>query len=355
VTTVEAVIAISAALGAACAFGVGVALQHRQVQLAPMTGRAPFRLLAHLARRRLWLAGLALAAAAYGLQALALAFGPLALVAPVAAMDLLFAIPAAARWSRQPMRAADWAGCALAAGGVAIFLAAAPPSAGRPDAPAGQWALAFAAVALVCVAMVVAGALTGGATRAALLAAAAGTVFGLTAALTLSLARLLRGDSQLVIFGHWQLWALVALGTVGLLLSATAFEAGALTVSLPVIDTVEPVTAVLIGTAVFGERLATFPAGLAVQLGAAATALAGIIVLGRSPMAARAYSYAPLGGMMPAGNPHEPRPAPRPGATRRSAVEQGPEPFSSTGFYELSDPQDRPGEPRAAGAATWNG
>jgi hypothetical protein len=44
-----------------------------------------------------------------------LAFGPLALVAPIVATDLLFALPVAARWSR-PLRARDWLGCVLAAG-----------------------------------------------------------------------------------------------------------------------------------------------------------------------------------------------------------------------------------------------
>jgi drug/metabolite transporter (DMT)-like permease len=285
-------VAVLAALAAACLFGVGVALQHRQVQLAPVTGRAPLRLLAHLARRRLWLAGIVLAAAAYGGQALALAFGPLALVAPIAALDLLFAIPIAARWSRRPMRAADWAGCALAAGGVAVFLAASPPSSGRSSAPAREWALAFTAVALVCTVTAVMAMLTRGAPRAALLAVAAGAVFGLTAALTLSLTRLLRQHGTALVLGHWQLWALVALGACGLLLSASAFQAGALTASLPVIDSVEPTSAVLIGTLVFGEHLAAFPAGLAVQLAAATAALAGIIVLGRSPTAAPTSAHA---------------------------------------------------------------
>jgi drug/metabolite transporter (DMT)-like permease len=309
----ETAVAVAAALAAACAFGVGVALQHRQVQLDPVTGRESFRLLAHLARRRLWLVGIALAAGAYGLQALALAFGPLALVAPVAALDLLFALPVAARWSRRPLRGADWAGCALAAGGVALFVAASPPSAGRSDGSALQWALAFAAVAVVCAVMVAVGGRTSGPVRAALLAAAAGTTFGLTAALTLSLARLLRHHGDHLILGRWQLWALLALGIAGLALSASAFEAGALTASLPVIDTVEPVSAVIIGTVVFGEHLAASPAGLAVQLAAAAAALAGIVVLGRSPTAARAYSHAGSGHTDFA-QPRRPRQAAPPGA-----------------------------------------
>ena len=52
------------------------------------------------------------------------------------------------------------------------------------------------------------------------------------------------------------------------------------------VDTVEPVSGVLIGGMIFGERLAASPAGLAVMLGAAVTAVAGIVMLGRSPLAA---------------------------------------------------------------------
>jgi len=273
-------IAVLAALGAAGSFGVAAALQHRQAQLAPKSGDLSFRLLARLAGRPPWLAGIVLAAVAYGLQALALAFGPLSLVAPIVATDLLFALPVAAKYSR-PLRAGDWLGCALAAGGIAAFLAAAPPSSGRSDAPAWDWLLAFTSVALVCLLALSAGRLAGRPARAALMATAAGAVFGLTAAVTLSLTRLVRAVGPGAALGHWQPWALLALGLAGLLLSANAFQAGALAASLPVMDTVEPVCGVLLGTLLFGERLATSPAGIAVQLAGAVSAIAGITVLGR--------------------------------------------------------------------------
>src|SRR5689334_17669002 len=112
--TAATAIAVLAALAAAASFGVAAALQHRQARLTPDAGGV--RLLARLAAQPLWLAGIALAALAYGMQALALAFGPLALVAPIVATDLLFALPVAARWSR-PLRARDWLGCVLAGGG----------------------------------------------------------------------------------------------------------------------------------------------------------------------------------------------------------------------------------------------
>jgi drug/metabolite transporter (DMT)-like permease len=290
-------LAALAALGAAGSFGVAAALQHRQAQLAPRADGPSFRLLARLAGRPLWLAGILLAATAYGLQALALAFGPLALVAPIVATDLLFALPVAAGWSRR-LGPREWAGCALAAGGVAAFLAAAPPSPGRSDATPRAWLLAFALVALICVLAVAAARLaaarlaggrpgggrpSAGTAGAVLTATAAGAVFGLTAAVTLSLTRLLRAAGPGATLAHWEPWALVALGTAGLLLSASAFQAGPLAASLPVMDTVEPVCGVLLGTLLFGERLAGSPAGLAVQLAGAAAAIAGITLLGRYP------------------------------------------------------------------------
>jgi drug/metabolite transporter (DMT)-like permease len=282
--TAALTIAVLAALGAACSFGVGVALQHRQVQRE--RGRGLLRLLSQLARRRLWLAGVGLAVAAYALQAVALAFGPLALVAPVVAADLLFALPTAAIWERRRMRRLDWAGCAIVGTGVAVFVICSPESSGRSDAPARAWLLAFGAVALVSAGAAAAALVGRRATRASLLAIAAGVTFGMTAAVTLSLTRIVRFGDGTAVLAHWQPWALIALGGTGLLLSASAYKAGALRASLPIMDTVEPVSAVLIGTVVFGERLATSPAMLMVQIAAAAGAVTGIVVLARSPLAA---------------------------------------------------------------------
>jgi drug/metabolite transporter (DMT)-like permease len=284
----EITVAVLAALGAACSFGVGVVLQYRQAQAAPRPGRAPWRLLAALARRRAWLAGIALAMAAYGLQALALAFGPLVLVAPIVATDLLFALPIAAAWAHRPLPVAAWVGCGLVGAGVAIFVASSPPSSGRADAPAQNWMLAFGVVALICAATLAVGALRKSAPRTAYQAVAAGVIFGLTAAVTLSLTRLLRHAGVPSLLTHWQPWALLALGIAGLLLSASAYQSGALAASLPIMDTIEPASGVLLGTLVFGERLAVSGGGLALQVSAGAAAAAGIVLLSRADPAGRA-------------------------------------------------------------------
>jgi drug/metabolite transporter (DMT)-like permease len=284
-----------AALAAACAFGVAAALQHQQAGQVPQSRTPSLKVLAEVARRPLWLAGMGLATAAYCLQALALAYGPITLVAPIVAADLLFALPLAARWSRRPLRPRDWAGCLLVAAGVAVFLAVAPPSGDRPDVPAADWIVAFAAVLIITVLAVVAGRSVGGRARAGLLAGAAGVVFGLTAAVTASFTRSLRSDGMSSLLGHWQPWVLITLGITGLLLSTGAFQASALSTSLPIIDTVEPVSGVVIGAILFNERLASSAAGLAVQAVAGLVAAVGIMMLGPSLAAVQSGSALPEG------------------------------------------------------------
>jgi len=58
------------------------------------------------------------------------------------------------------------------------------------------------------------------------------------------------------------------------------FNAGPLSLSLPVVDAVEPAAAVVLAVVVFHESLARSPWELALQLAGAATAVTGIVLLG---------------------------------------------------------------------------
>jgi len=82
-------------------------------------------------------------------------------------------------------------------------------------------------------------------------------------------------------------------------LSASACQAGALAASLPVMVTVEPACGVLLGTLLFGERLAASPAGFAMQLAGAAAAIAGIALLGRYAGAAAIRTSADQDHLVP--------------------------------------------------------
>lgn len=278
------VVAVIAALGAACCFALAAVVQHGAARDTTEHALSP-RLLLTLIRNPRWVAGVVLGALSFGIQGLALAFGPLALVQPLAATDVLFALPMIAVGHRYRLTRGDWLGAAAVAGGIALFLTVSPPSGGLSAPTAAAWAPviltagAFAAVAAL------AGARTRGAVQVIWLAAGAGITYGVLDALTKSSVDLLAAHG-IAVLARWEPYGLLAAGILGTFLSQSAFHAGALSVSLPVIDTLEPVSAVVIAALVFGERLASSPGQLAAQLAGGAVAAAGIAVLSRSSVAA---------------------------------------------------------------------
>jgi len=280
----DTLIAVVAALGAACAFGVSSVMMFLAASRAPQEDVLQLRLLARLSRNPRWTAGVTLQAASYGIQAVALAFGPLVLVQPLAATDLLFALPLLAFVRRQPLRRRQLIGAFLVAGGVAAFLGISPPTQGLVAPPIRAWLLPAVVVGVVIVVASGAAMRSKGNTRTTLLALAGGADFALLDALSKSFVGLVRRDGLALTLLRWEPYALLCVGIVGLVLSQSAFQSGPLAVSLPVIDTVEPTGAVAIGALVFEEHVAASPALLAVQLCGAAVALLGVFILDRSTL-----------------------------------------------------------------------
>jgi hypothetical protein len=277
-------IAVFAALGAAACYALAAVVQQTAVKSTGTRALSP-RLLLTLARDKRWLAGSALGGLSFGIQGLALAFGPLALVQPLAAADVLFALPMIAFSRKHRLRRGDWAGAAAVTGGIATFLAVSPPTHGLSAPTFTAWAPVIVAVgALVTVAVLVAARVRGTA-QVICLAASAAVTFGVLDALTKSTVDLLSAQGLTALL-RWEPYGLLAAGLLGTFLSQSSFKAGPLSVSLPVIDTLEPVSAVVIGATLFGEELAASAAQLLAQLTGAAVAVAGIAALSRSSVAA---------------------------------------------------------------------
>jgi drug/metabolite transporter (DMT)-like permease len=78
-----------AAAAASVAFNVGVILQAADARQEPATEGLRLSLLAHLLRRRRWVAGLLLGGVGFGLQVVALSLAPFVVVQPVLAAGLL--------------------------------------------------------------------------------------------------------------------------------------------------------------------------------------------------------------------------------------------------------------------------
>jgi len=282
---VTTVIAVVAALLAAFCFAVAALVQQTVARATGADEALRPRLLLDLARRPRWLAGIGLDALSFFILALALAFGPLALVQPLASLDVLFALPLIARRQARRLTLQDKAGAVTVAGGIVIFLSVAPPSGGVKAPGLAAWGPVFLAAGALSAVTALAGLRVTGKARVIWLAVAAGSVFGVLSALTKATVDVvaMRGVGALA---TWEPWALLLCGIAGALLGQSAYSSGALSLSLPVLDTLSPIVAVVIAATVFDEKLASSAWQLGVQLAGGALAVTGIAVLSRSSIVA---------------------------------------------------------------------
>ncbi len=124
--------------------------------------------------------------------------------------------------------------------------------------------------------------------RAMFLGAAAGLLFGVLSVLTKAVTHLLSTDVARA-FVTWQVYAAIAVGIAGLLVSQSAYQAGPLAYSMPFVGVLEPLVAVVIGDTVLGEQVRLSPGLFASEMLAAAIACAGIMLLTTSPTVLSIY------------------------------------------------------------------
>lgn len=250
-----------------------------------------------LARSPVWLLGFVSMLGGFALQLAALHFGPLALVQPLLALELLFvfvslAVVTALRHTRR-VQPKDLLAAAAMSAGISVFLLAAAPSGGRPHPPPALWLLAGLACG-GCVLLAVAlsarpprdGTGTSGPARqavhrAALLGIATGLTWGFVAAVIKELSsHLSQGPGA--VFGNWSVYVLMAVGSAAMLLSTHALAAGPLAASQPGFTICDPLTAALLGLFLFGETVSTDPAALAGEAAGLALLVAGVTTLSHS-------------------------------------------------------------------------
>src|SRR3954447_10070059 len=255
-------------MGSAMGFAISTSLQHHATGETPDHVRGATRLLAHLARRPRWLAGQILALASFGLHALALHAGALALVQPIVVSGIVFAVPLRAAMSRQRPPAGEIRAVLITAAGLGTFLVSAGTMVGDDGLQNQGLALAVTVVAALAAATthLTAGRMHTTALRAGLYGVTAGILFGLVATLVkLSLARLHEGGFAALLTG-WSMWALIVLGLSGVATNQRAYRVGALSASNPILNIVNVIVALTCGVIIFHEFPAhTLPA-LAAQL-----------------------------------------------------------------------------------------
>jgi drug/metabolite transporter (DMT)-like permease len=265
-----------------------------------VTGFDPW-LVFRLARRPVWLLGFASMLAGFGLQVVALHYGPLALVQPILATELLFvfaylAVVTAMRQHRR-VQVRDWLAAVAMSGGISLFLGSAAPSGGRSHAPASLWWLAGLIIGgCVVLAVFLSTRLSSAGPgapsdreatarravhRAAILGAATGVAWGFVAAVIKELSSHI-GQGVGAVFSNWAVYVLLVTGAATFLLVSHALAAGPLAASQPGFTIGDPITAALLGVFLFDESLRTGAAALAGEVAGLAILVAGVVALSHS-------------------------------------------------------------------------
>jgi drug/metabolite transporter (DMT)-like permease len=273
-------IAIVSGLLAALWAAVGIVVRQRVAHSVPADQNHSTTVSA-LVSSPLWWAGTLSAVAGFAFQALALAHGSLLLVQPLLVSSLLFALPLSARLCHQHISRLDWGWAIVLTVALAVFVLVGRPHEGNNRPPIPAWTLALALTVPLVVACLVAARRAAGRLRAMLLAVAVAVLLGMIAVVT-------KICTHRFAVGGWHglltvpaPYLLVALAVAVTMVQNSAFHAGALQASVPIMLVGEPVVAVLLGVVVLGEHLAvrgSAAVGLVVAVGAM---LASTIALGR--------------------------------------------------------------------------
>lgn len=277
------VLVVVLAVTGACCLGCGFVLQQDAASHAPRSDYLSPRLLLDLMRVPSWLAGIGLMVCGMVLGALALGKGEVSVVEPLLATNLLFAMTLSRHRTGQRLGRQGWSGLWLLAGGVTAFLVAGRPRGGEAVTdPLRHWLVVGAVVGSALLLTVVAKRHRSG-VAPALLAVAAGLLYGLQDALTRLTGRRVTEDGLVAALSAWQPYGVVVLGVTGLLLVQSAFETGPLRVSLPPLTAAQPLAGIACGIGFLGDRVRTDAVALAWQASGLAAVVVGIALLGLHP------------------------------------------------------------------------
>ena len=272
--------ATAVAISAAGAFAVASVVQHRAVRSATPRRALDPRLLLRMLTDRLWLTGSAADVVGIGLNALALSLGPLALVEPVVAGGILIALPLDCLLDRRALGRPALLGVLTGTAGLAVFVLTAAPSGSTNDPNRSALAIALGCCLVSVALCLVSSTVTDRAGRGCLLGLAAGIAYAGSSSLVKVCSGLLAAGVGALLL-DWPLYALAAIGGLGLVLNQTAFQSRPLQPALVSMTLATPSASVLIGVLAFHEHLAhTWPRTLMACLAAAIMGL-GVLLSSR--------------------------------------------------------------------------
>jgi drug/metabolite transporter (DMT)-like permease len=274
-------ITVAFALAAALSSAVNLMTQHSASVGAPKREKG-WRLVAYLFRQPPWLLGWVAAAGAFVCQAVALHYGQLSVVQPILVTELVFVLVLRRVWIRQDVARAAWAAALVVCGALAAFLVAAEPTGGHSSPETAQWLSALLVFGGAMALLTALGTRGSPVRRAAVLAAAAGLAWALTATFVKTATETLATDGIVGMLTRWPVYALVAAVIIGTLLDQSALHVGPLSASQPLLAIVNPLASIALSIWLFDERFTDSPARISIAVAAMAVLAAAVIALSRT-------------------------------------------------------------------------
>lgn len=205
-------------------------------------------------KRPAWWFSLALALAAYGFQAVALAFGSLLVVQPVLVLSLMLTLLLSARVERRRMSAATSFWAILLTVFVGVVVVVGRPLPGERAPHTWEW-LTAVGIGLVGLFSTFAFARAySAAVQSLAFGILCGAIFGYLAVFSKVAVDAYVHGGVLGILTSWQFWAMLACAVIGTVVQQFAFGAGKLATTLPAMKVVEPLVALTLGLVLLGEK-----------------------------------------------------------------------------------------------------
>lgn len=246
--------------------------------------RSGLAMMWNLVQRPAWIGGVAAILVGFGLQAGALATGPIVLVQPILVLELGFTLVLAGAVFHSRLHRREWTAVVGMSVGLLVLLFSLQPSGGQPGAaPLAAWLVGTAVTLSLVGVLVVLGHRRRGAARAALFGVATGMGFGYTATLVAAIAAAHAAHGFSGVVTAWQTYLLIALGPLFFVLLQKALQAGRLVASQPALTLSNPIVAFGFGIAVFSEHVRGGAWLALAVLGAAVIAVA-TVALAHSPL-----------------------------------------------------------------------
>ena len=263
----SAPIAVVTAIASALVLGISSIADQRSTKRVENRRALSPRIIVDLVRQPLWLTAVGANIVGFALQVVALSFGSLALVQPILACDLMFAV--LILWYQGQRANLKFpkvkhmvAGVVATTAGVAGFLAIGQPSGGRTQVSFGilpPLAIGIVVVAGGCLAV----AARNRNLRPLALALACGVNYGVAAFLIKLLTSEFGGGPGQV-FTNWPIYFFAVVGPAGYILNQDAFQQGTLLAPVQaIISAADPVISIALGIVWLAVRLRGGPADIA--------------------------------------------------------------------------------------------